>query len=126
MNDVSLIGRLTKDVDLRETPEGQSVARFIIAVDKQLSKEKKEEYERKNISTADFIPIVVWGGSAKSCATYLQKGSLVGISGRIQTGSYEKDGEKRYTMDVVASGVQFLEKREKSSSPEGTDGEIPF
>lgn len=126
MNDVSLIGRLTKDVDLRETQEGQSVARFIIAVDKQLSKEKKEEYERKNVATADFIPVVVWGSPAKACATYLQKGNLVGISGRIQTGSYEKDGEKRYTMDVVASGVQFLEKREKSSSPEGTDGEIPF
>lgn len=132
MNDVSLIGRLTKDVDLRETQEGQSVARFVVAVDKLLSKEKKEEYERKNISTADFIPIVVWGGSAKSCATYLQKGSLVGVSGRIQTGSYEKDGEKRYTMDVVASHVQFLEKKNKNGSSDGVegyelmDGEVPF
>lgn len=124
MNTVSLIGRLARDVDLRETTDGQNVARFTIAVDKNLSREKKQEYEARGMQTADFISIVVWGVQARNCATYLQKGRLVGIQGRIQTGSYEKDGVKRYTTDVIASHVEFLEwgdRPQQGSSVRDTD-----
>ncbi len=117
MNNVVLIGRLTRDPELRYVPgTGTPVARFSIAVDKGLSKEKKFEMEAKNQPTADFINIVVWGKPAENCANYLVKGRLVGIQGRIQTGSYEKDGIKRYTTDVVANQVEFLEWGDSNKS----------
>lgn len=139
MNQVVLIGRLTRDVDLRETQDGTNYARFTLAVDKNLSKEKKREFESRGAATADFIPIVVWGPQARNCANYLAKGRLCAVHGRIQTGSYEKDGVKRYTTDVVANNVEFLEwgDRPKSDSIESdsfgdisgfepTDSDIPF
>ncbi|HZJ99651.1 MAG TPA: single-stranded DNA-binding protein [Tissierellaceae bacterium] len=110
MNNVVLIGRLTRDPDLRYIPSGTAVTRFSLAVDKQLSREKKQEFESRNQPTADFINIVVWGKSAENCANYLVKGRLVAVQGRIQTGSYEdKDGKRVYTTDVVANNVEFLE-----------------
>ncbi|MCQ4924908.1 single-stranded DNA-binding protein [Tissierella carlieri] len=117
MNNVVLIGRLTKDPELRYIPgSGTAIARFGLAVDKGLSKDKKQEFESKNQPTADFINIAVWGKSAENCANYLVKGRLVGIQGRISTNSYEKDGVKRYTTEVVASNVEFLEWGEKSNN----------
>lgn len=117
LNNVVLIGRLTRDPELRYIPvSGTAVARFSIAVDKGLSKEKKQEMESKNQPTADFINIVVWGKMGENCANYLAKGRLVAIQGRIQSGSYEKDGVKRYTMDVVASNVEFLEWGDSNKS----------
>lgn len=65
--------------------------------------------EARNQPTADFINIVVWGKTAENCANYLAKGRLVAVQGRIQTGSYEKDGIRRYTTEVVATQVEFLE-----------------
>ncbi len=110
MNSVILIGRLTRDPELRYLSTGMAVSRFSIAVDKDLSREKKQEFESKGQPTADFINIVVWGKQAENCANYLVKGRLVAIQGRIQTGSYTaQDGTKRYTTDVVADRVQFLE-----------------
>ncbi len=111
MNNVVLIGRLTRDPELRYLPNGgNAVARFTLAVDKQLSRDKKMEMESRNQPTADFINIVVWGKQAENSANYLTKGKLCAVSGRIQTGSYDaKDGTKRYTTDVVADRVQFLE-----------------
>lgn len=111
MNNVTLIGRLTKDPDLRYIPNtGNPVSTFTLAVDKGLSKDKKQEMEARNQPTADFIRIVVWGKQAENCANYLAKGRLVGVQGRIQTGSYnDKDGNRRYTTDVVANSVEFLE-----------------
>ncbi|SCG84482.1 Single-stranded DNA-binding protein 3 SSB 3 [Proteiniborus sp. DW1] len=110
MNSVVLIGRLTRDPELRYLSTGMAVSRFSIAVDKDLSREKKQEFESKGQPTADFINIVVWGKQAENCANYLVKGRLVAIQGRIQTGSYTaQDGTKRYTTDVVADRVQFLE-----------------
>ena len=111
MNNVVLIGRLTRDPELRYIPNsGTAVSTFSLAVDKQLSKEKKQEMESRNQPTADFINIVVWGRMAENCANFLAKGRLVAVQGRIQSGSYEaKDGTKRYTTDVVASNVEFLE-----------------
>lgn len=111
MNNVVLIGRLTRDPELRYIPNsGQAVSTFSLAIDKNLSKDKKQEMESKNQPTADFVNIVVWGRVAENCANYLRKGRLVGIQGRIQSGSYTaKDGSKRYTTDVVAQTVEFLE-----------------
>lgn len=117
MNNVVLIGRLTRDPDLRYIPNsGTPVTKFTLAVDKQLAKDKKEELEAKNQPTADFIRIVVWGKMAESCANYLVKGRMVGVQGRIQTGSYDdKDGKKVYTTDVIANSVQFLEWVDKKN-----------
>lgn len=111
MNSVILIGRLTRDPELRYLSNGTAVSRFSLAVDKNyLSREKKQELESKGQPTADFINIVVWGKQAENCANFLVKGRLVGVQGRIQTGSYTgQDGIKRYTTDVVADRVQFLE-----------------
>ncbi|NLY20584.1 MAG: single-stranded DNA-binding protein [Tissierellia bacterium] len=111
MNNVVLIGRLTRDPELRYLPNGgNAVARFTLAVDKQLSREKRAEMESRNQPTADFINIVVWGKQAENVNNFLVKGRLCAVSGRIQTGSYDaKDGTKRYTTDVVADRVQFLE-----------------
>ncbi|MBA5851658.1 single-stranded DNA-binding protein [Clostridium sp. cel8] len=105
MNRVVLIGRLTKDPELKFTPgNGTPVATFTLAVDRRFSKSKDGRKE------ADFIPIVIWGKQAESTVNYMSKGKLVGIAGRIQTGSYEaKDGTRRYTTEVVADEIQFLE-----------------
>lgn len=104
LNRVVLIGRLTRDPELRYIPSGVSVTRFTLAVDRNYQKQQGE-------SSADFIPIVVWRALGENCAKYLTKGRLVAVSGRIQTGSYEaQDGSKRYTTEVVADEVQFLEK----------------
>lgn len=103
MNKVVLIGRLTKDPELKFTPgTGTVVATFNVAVDRKFSKDGQKE--------ADFIPIVVWGKQAESTANYTCKGKLIGISGRIQTRSYDaKDGTKRYVTEVIAEEVQFIE-----------------
>lgn len=105
MNKTVLIGRLTKDPELKFMPgSGNAVSTFTLAVDRRFT--NKETGERE----ADFIPIVVWGKQAESCANYLTKGKLSGVSGRIQTRSYDaKDGTKRYVTEVVADEVQFLE-----------------
>jgi len=126
LNNVVLIGRLTRDPELRYIPNsGTPVSTFTLAVDKNLSKEKKMEMESKNQPTADFIRIVVWGKQAENVANFLNKGKLVGINGRIQTGSYDdKDGKRVYTTDVVASSVEFLEwgdNNQKSSGSTGSD-----
>lgn len=122
MNSVVLIGRLTKDPELRYLPNGgTAVCNFSLAVDKNLSKDKKQEMESQGKYTADFINIVVWGKQGENCANFLAKGRLVAIQGRIQTGSYNaSDGSKRYTFDVVAENTEFLEWGDKgSNSPSG-------
>ncbi|MCR3761136.1 single-stranded DNA-binding protein [Clostridium felsineum] len=103
MNKVVLIGRLTKDPELKFTPgTGTAVASFTLAVDRRFKKEGQQE--------ADFVPIVVWGKQAESTANYMSKGKLMGVSGRIQTRSYDaKDGTRRYVTEIVAEEVQFLE-----------------
>ncbi len=137
MNSVVLIGRLTKDPEIRYMPDNQkAVATFSIAVDRPFAKEK----------TADFFNIVVFGKPAENCGNFLVKGRLVGIQGRIQNDSYTtQSGEKKYKTDIVADRVEFLEwgdKAQKSGGfneaskgnaqiPEGfqaldDDDEIPF
>ena len=117
MNLVVLIGRLTRDPDLKYLPgTGTAVANFTLAVDKELSKDKRAEFEAAGKPTADFINIVAWGNQAENCANYLKKGRLTAISGRLQSRSYEgKDGTKRYITEVVATRVEFLEWGDKDN-----------
>lgn len=105
INRVVLVGRLTKDPELRYTPSGVAVTRFTLAVNRTFSNTNGEK-------EADFINILVWRKPAENTATFLKKGSLAGVEGRIQTGSYEgTDGKRVYTTEVVADSVQFLEPR---------------
>ena len=110
MNNVSLIGRLTKDVQERRTQSGTPVVSFTLAVDRR----KKED-------GADFIPCIAWDKAAETIAKYVHKGDLFAVTGHIQTRSYEKDGRMNYVTEVVTTSFQFLErKREMSSdSPSG-------
>ncbi|HBR33657.1 MAG TPA: single-stranded DNA-binding protein [Firmicutes bacterium] len=109
MNHVVLIGRLTRDPELRYTPKGVPVATFTLAVDRQY---KTQTGERE----ADFVPIVVWNKAAENCANYLGKGRLCAVSGRLQIRSYEnKEGEKRRIAEVVSSSVQFLDRAKEGS-----------
>ncbi len=112
MNTVALIGRLTKDPDVRYSAATQlAVARFSIAIDRP-GKDKG----------TDYPSIVCFGKTAELVEKYLTKGRLVGIAGRLQTGSYEKDGRKVYTTEVVADRVEFLGKGEGTS--EGSHGDV--
>lgn len=101
MNIVSLIGRLTRDPEVRWSND-LAIARFSLAVDRVPGRDGQER-------GADFPSIVVFGKQAENCERYLVKGRKVAIQGHIQTGSYEKDGRKVYTTDIVADRVEFLE-----------------
>ena len=130
MNSFSGIGRLTRDPDVRYNPNTQvAVARFTIAIDSGYGDNKR----------TDFPSIVVFGKMAEVVEKYLKKGSQVAVQGRLQTGSYEKDGVRHYTTDIIASNIEFLGKpkqdsndssiREQSDIPEGfamIDEEFPF
>ena len=101
MNSVTLIGRLTKDVELSYTTTGTAKATFTLAVDRI----KKTEDQ-----TADFIRITVWSAQAENCEKYLHKGSRCAVQGRIQTGSYKnREGQTVFTTDVIADRVEFLD-----------------
>jgi len=130
MNNAVLIGRLTKDPEMRYLPNGTPYTTFILAVDRQLSKDKKKELEDQGKQTADFINIVVWGKQAENCANHLAKGLKVAVQGRIQSRSWEaEDGSRRYTTEVVATSVEFLEwKNEDDDIPGFTsiDEDVPF
>lgn len=112
INTVTLVGRLTKDPELRYTPSGVAVARFTLAVNRQYKKEGEQQ--------ADFINVVTWRKTAENTANFLRKGSLAGVGGRIQTGSYDgQDGKKVFTVEVVAENVQFLEPKSANNTPNG-------
>lgn len=104
LNRVILIGRLTRDPELRYTPSGVAVTRFTVAVGRRYSNQQGER-------EADFISTITWRGLAENCANYLKKGSMVSLEGRIQTGKYEKEGRTVYTTEVVADDVRFLDPR---------------
>lgn len=114
MNSVNLIGRLARDPDLMYTQSDTAFCRFTLAVDRKLSKEKREQAEQ----TADFISMTAWGKIAELISNYFSKGSQVGIEGRIQTGSYEKEGQKIYTTDVVVNSVTFVGSKNNNSGGE--------
>ena len=134
MNNWNGIGRVTRDIELKYTPSGVAIANFSIAVDRGMSKAKKEEIEQKGGQTADFINIVCFSHTAEFAANYLAKGLMVGISGRLQSGKYEKDGRTIYTTDVNCNEITMIEwKDKKESATEGFKpvdnddmGDIPF
>ena len=117
MNNVSLMGRLTRDPELRYTANTQMAnARFVVAVNRKLSKEKRQEAENNGYPTADFISCMAWGKTAENIANYFHKGNRIAITGHIQTGSYEKDGQRIYTTDVVVDSFDFIESNSSSSA----------
>ena len=142
MNKVVLIGRLTRDPELRYTSSNIPSARFSLAVDRPFTSQSGER-------ETDFINIVVWRKQAENVKKYITKGSLVAVEGRIQTGSYEKDGQRVYTTDVVVEECEFAESKNAAGEnsgftpsdrpspssaagdgfmniPDGIDEELPF
>lgn len=129
MNRVDIVGRVVRDIEVRYTQSGHAVTGFTVAVSR-----------RKKVDGADFITCVAWGKTAELMGQYVKKGDRIGVSGRIQTGSYEKDGVTHYTTDVYADEVEFLEpKRAEKKEAEPTeltpeelgfyaveDGDLPF
>lgn len=106
VNNVVLVGRLTKDVELKYTQSGMAVAKFILAVNRQFKKEGQPD--------ADFITCTAFSKTAENLANFMRKGSQIGVVGNIQTGSYDdKDGKRVYTTDVICNNIQFLESRQE-------------
>ena len=101
MNNIVLMGRLTKDPELRSTSNGNSVCSFTLAVDRNFAADGKER-------ESDFIPVVAWRGTADFVSKYFQKGSMMAVQGALQTRKYEdKDGNKRTAFEVIASQISF-------------------
>lgn len=137
MNNISLVGRLTRDPDVRYTDGGLTIARFTLAVDRRIKKDGEQ--------TADFPSCVSFGKTAEFIEKYFHKGMRIGLNGRLQTGSYtNNDGIKVYTTDVIVENCEFVESKtaqvdtgDKSGGgfddmdgfvniPDGIDDEIPF
>ncbi|WP_186576877.1 single-stranded DNA-binding protein [Aquibacillus kalidii] len=120
LNRVVLVGRLTRDPDLRYTPNGVAVANFTLAVNRPFSNQQGDR-------EADFINCVIWRRPAENLANFMSKGSMVGVDGRIQTRSFEgQDGKRVFITEVVADSVQFLETKGNSSSQGGGQGSQGF
>ncbi|EJM9908585.1 single-stranded DNA-binding protein [Listeria monocytogenes] len=123
MNRVVLVGRLTKDPDLRYTPAGAAVATFTLAVNRPFKNGQGEQ-------EADFINCVVWRKPAENVANFLKKGSLTGVDGRVQTRNYEgNDGKRVYVTEIVAESVQFLEPKQNAvegSTPNNNQNEANY
>lgn len=128
MNSVILIGRLASEPSIRHLDaSGMSVCDFRLAVDKNFSREKKAQFENAGKPTADFIRIVVWGKLAELCQNYLKKGMRCAVNGSISTSSYTgKDGEKKYSVDVVARNVEFLERLEARTTSHASDDQALY
>lgn len=109
MNNVTIVGRMTRDCDLKYSASGTAIARFTLAVNKF----GKDE--------ANFINCVAFKKTAEALANYTKKGSLIGVVGSIETGSYEKDGIRRYTTDVLCNSVQFLEPKRDGQSTQSNN-----
>lgn len=118
MNKVILIGRLCSDPEAKQTPSGTSVSRYRLAVDRQ----RKQDEEQ----TADFISCVCFGKTADFANRYLHKGTKIAIEGRIQTGSYEKDGVTRYTTDIIVDRHEFCESRQASGGSTSTAPDVGY
>lgn len=121
MNNVVLTGRIAKDLELRYTQTGKAYCRFTIAVDRGMSKEKKQEAEAKGQQTADFINCVVWNKLAETIIKYSDKGRKILVEGSIQSGSYTaEDGSKRYTTDILVNRAEILEFANNNTTSEDT------
>lgn len=130
MNKVILIGRLVADPEIRYTQSGKTVASYRLAVDRPFKQDGQQE--------ADFINCVAWGKTGEFAGNYLRKGTKIAVEGRIQTGSYEKDGVKHYTTDIVVDRHEFCESRSSGQAATANsnagqaftdmddDGDLPF
>jgi len=119
INNVVLVGRLTRDPELRYTPSNVAVATFSLAVSRNF-KNQAGDYE------ADFISCIMWRQQAENFANWLKKGALVGITGRIQTRSYDnQQGQRVYVTEVVAESFQTLEKKDNSANNASMENQIP-
>ena len=119
MNSICLVGRLTKNVELRYTPSNVAVATFTLAVNRTF---KNENGDRE----ADFINCMIWRQQAENFANWCKKGNLVGITGRIQTRSYEnQQGQRVYVTEVVADTFQLLEKRDNTANQSNIEEQMP-
>lgn len=113
LNRVILIGRLTRDPELRYTPAGVAVTQFTLAVDRPFTSQGGER-------EADFIPVVTWRQLAETCANYLRKGRLAAVEGRIQVRNYENnEGKRVYVTEVIADNVRFLESANRDNNGGG-------
>ncbi|HEL1986188.1 single-stranded DNA-binding protein [Streptococcus suis] len=120
INNVVLVGRLTRDVELRYTPSNQAVATFTLAVNRNFKNQSTGERE------ADFINCVLWRQQAENLANWTKKGHLIGITGRIQTRSYDnQQGQRVYVTEVVAESFQVLEKRDNTANYSSIEEQMP-
>jgi len=119
LNQVVLIGNLTRDPELRYTPDGTPVTSFTVAVNRPF-------VNRQGEREADFVPVVVWRKRAETCSEYLMKGSQVAVEGRLQVRNYEdKDGIRKWVTEVVARRVDFLQRLKKQFSSQISEEETP-
>lgn len=119
INNVVLVGRLTRDVELRYTPSNVATGTFTLAVNRNF---KSQSGERE----ADFVNCVIWRQQAENLANWAKKGALIGITGRIQTRNYEgQDGKRVYVTEVVADGFQLLESRKENANRASMDEQVP-
>lgn len=114
MNVVILYGRLTRDPELKYSQDGVANCFATVAVDRGMTKEKRQEAEASGRPTADFIGIKAFGKTAELLANYFHKGNRIALEGRIQTGSYEKDGARVYTTDVIVNRLHFVESAKEN------------
>ena len=105
MNQVTLLGRLTRDPELKYTPSGKAFCRFSIAINREFNREE-----------TDFINCVAWDKRAETIAEYLRKGRRILLQGRIQTGSYDKDGQKVYTTDIIVDKFEFIDSANSNNN----------
>ena len=112
INRVVLVGRLTRDVEVRKTASGLSVATFTVACDRRVARGQ----DGNNQQSADFISCGAWRQAADFLGSYAHKGALVGVEGRIQTRNYDRDGQKVYITEVVCDTVNLLESKSQSQS----------
>lgn len=109
MQAFSAIGRITKDPELRQTQSGVAVVRFTLAVDRQFKNANGEK-------ETDFLSCQAWRKTAELIGQYCAKGSLVGIQGEVRTGSYEKNGQRVYTTDIMVNNVKFLDSKASTNN----------
>ena len=118
MNRVMLIGRLTAKPELRYTGSNIPYARFSVAINRTFSNSQGQR-------ETDFINVIIWRQQAENVCNFLDKGSLVSVEGRLQSNSYDdKDGNKRYSLDVVADNVQFLESKSQSQNRQNSNSSV--
>ena len=128
INSVVLVGRLGNDPEMRYSPSGTAITKFRLAVTRRRGRAAEGEERREE---TDWLDIVTFGNVAESCGQYLDKGAQVGIEGRVQSRTWEtQEGQKRYSVEIVANNVQFLEskteadrRRQRSGSAPGAEGE---